>query len=240
MTTRSEREERGAERRAEHADIGELQRRVEAAAEHHNARQSGLPTAAKKQRAESKKNEAAASPAEAAGGPGAPKDRVRGPATLGGSREAKRAAATVLEVISGLRSTADGAAALGVTPNRYYQLELRALEGMIEALEPRRPHRGRRPSPENEIERLKRERDRLSRELARSQALVRLAHRSIGLPSPSASGAAGGKTGKRRRRRVAPRSKLIAEALRREVEPTERPAPAADDKTPEGDGRDVA
>lgn len=109
------------------------------------------------------------------------------PTGLRGSAEAKRAAAVLLEVLSGARHPRDGCAAMGVSLSRYYLLETRALEGMIAGLE-RRDHR-RRQRPEDELERLRRQRDRLERDLGRAQALVRAAQRSFGLaPSPEADG----------------------------------------------------
>lgn len=102
---------------------------------------------------------------------------------LPGSSEAKRSAAVVLEVLSGVQGPRAGSDALGVSLGRYYALESRALGGLIAALEPR--PKGRRRSPEQEVDRLGRERQRLERELVRAQALVRAAHRALGLaPSP--------------------------------------------------------
>ena len=57
----------------------------------------------------------------------------------GGTSEANRLAVAILEVLAGLRTPADAAAALGISVPRYYQLETRALEGMVTALEPRPP-----------------------------------------------------------------------------------------------------
>jgi hypothetical protein len=115
------------------------------------------------------------------------KKRAATTAGLRGSAEAKRTAAVMLEVLSGVRHPRDGCAAMGVSLSRYYTLETRALEGMITALE--RRERGRRQRPEDEVERLRRQRDRLERDLGRAQALVRAAQRSFGFsPSPEADG----------------------------------------------------
>lgn len=161
----------------------------------------------------------------------------RNSAGLEGSREAKRLAVVVLEVLAGTCTTAEGSAALGITTARYYQLEARALRGLIAALEPRMRGPGRRP--EARISALERERDRLARELARSQSLVRLAHRAIGIASPApAKPAKGGKApggGKKRRRRATARVRRVIGALREaSASPSEEPAQGA------GDGRDVA
>jgi len=161
-----------------------------------------------------------------------------GRGALEGSREAKRIAVVVLEVLAGTCTTAEGAAALGITTARYYQLEARALQGLIAALEPRTRGPGQRP--ESRISALERERDRLARELARSQSLVRLAHRAIGIASPApAKPAAGGKARgggkKKRRRRTTARVRRVVGALREPpASPSEEPAQGA------GDGRDVA
>jgi hypothetical protein len=158
-----------------------------------------------------------------------------GPKTLEGSAEAKRQAAVVLEVLSGLRGPSEGSEAMGLSLNRYYQLETRALQGLIAALEPR--PRGRQRRPEDEIGMLRHEKERLERELARAQALVRAAQRSIGIPAAtrdhrrSMKGKAVGQDGKpvRRRRRVVRATKAIA-MLRQTVEMTPRAEPRAESK----------
>ena len=104
----------------------------------------------------------------------------------------------MLEVLSGLRSPSEAASAMGVAVNRYYQLETRALQGVVDALEPR--PRGRQRKPEDEIEVLKKEAARVKNELSRTTALLRSTQRSLGLPAvkkqqPEEPG------GKKRRRR---------------------------------------
>src|SRR5262245_35607247 len=135
-----------------------------------------------------------------------------GPRTLTGSAEAKRVAAGILEVLSGLRSAGEGAQALGISLMRYYVLETRALQGLIGSLEPR--PRGRRQSPEDRLGALTRENERLEHELGRMQALVRAAQRSVGLaPVGRKIGTKDPKTG-RRRRRPHVRAKGVITALR--------------------------
>ena len=107
----------------------------------------------------------------------------RRPASPAASRQAARTAAAVLEVLAGQRSVAQAAADLGVSPPRYYQLESRALCGLVAACEPRR--KGRQRGPQHEAAALKKENDRLRQELTRQQTLVRLAQRSVGLSPPS-------------------------------------------------------
>ena len=100
--------------------------------------------------------------------------RKREPAAGGGvpgSTEAKRLAAGVLEVLSGLRGPQETSKLLGISLTRYYQLERRSLAGLIAALE-RRP-KGRRRSTEDELSALRRDKQRLEQELGRVQALLR-------------------------------------------------------------------
>lgn len=141
-----------------------------------------------------------------------PRARPTGPKTLTGSAEAKRQAVVILEVLSGLRDTGEGATAMGVSLTRYYTLETRALQGLITALEPR--PKGRQKTPEMQVAELERERKRLERELTRSQALVRAAQRAVGLParrSEKKGSKLGGKgKPKRRKRRVTRAAKAIA------------------------------
>src|SRR5262245_66637981 len=96
-----------------------------------------------------------------------------------GNMEARRVAACVLEVLSGLRSPTEGAAELGVSVARYYQLEQRALAGLLRGCEP--PRRGRAAASRDDVNRLERENERLKRECQRQQALVRLARQAAGL-----------------------------------------------------------
>ena len=87
-----------------------------------------------------------------------PKRRGRPPGTGGkpkqkstsirGSDEARHKAYLIIEALSGLRSPSDASALIGVTINRYYQLESRGLQGFVDALETRPA--GRQPSPEAE------------------------------------------------------------------------------------------
>lgn len=143
---------------------------------------------------------------------------------LPGSVGAKRHAAVILEVLSGLRGPREGSEAMGVSLNRYYQLELRALGGMIGALEPR--PKGRQTTPEDQIAELEREKRRLEQEVSRHQALVRAAHRSLGVPAlPTAKkgsrlrGKRTDKTKAPRRRRTVKRGAKVIARLRRVSEP---------------------
>jgi len=144
---------------------------------------------------------------------------------LPGSTEAKRLAAVILEVLSGLRGPREGSEAMSVSLNRYYQLETRALGGLIGALEPR--PKGRRTRPEDRIAELEREKRRLEQEVGRHQALVRAAHRSLGVPAlPAAKkrskvrGKGTDKTKSPRRRRTVKRGTKVIARLRRASEVT--------------------
>ena len=111
------------------------------------------------------------------------KRTLQGPkkkAVLNGSAEARRLAAGILEVMSGERGPAQVSEALGISSMRYYALEERAIQGMVKALEPR-PRGRKASSPEEEMLKLMKERDRLKRELDRSQALLRVVRKSVRL-----------------------------------------------------------
>lgn len=140
---------------------------------------------------------------------------ARAVATLDVGRDAKRTAAAILEVLAGTRTTTEAAAALGVSVPRYYALEARALAAVVKACEPRR--RGPRQTAERELVSVRRENGRLVRELARAQALLRAASRSVGLPPPPEREAARGGKGagkKKRRKRPTARALVAAKALR--------------------------
>jgi len=96
--------------------------------------------------------------------------------------EASRMAVVILEVLAGVRSPPDAASALGITSPRYYQLETRALNGLVGALKPR--PKGKQPSLESRIHQLERALEATRREAARQQALVRATQRSLGIKTP--------------------------------------------------------
>ncbi len=137
--------------------------------------------------------------------------RPRGPLVLEGSARAKQLGAAVLEVLSGIRSPASACEALGLALSRYYTLEVRALQGLITALEPR--PRGRQRTGEAELIQLQHDKERLEREVARSQALVRTAERAIGLPRLPTKPAKGG-PGKKRKHQPRVRSMKAITVLR--------------------------
>ncbi len=111
--------------------------------------------------------------------------------------------------------------------NRYYQLEERALQGLVSALEPR--PRGRRRGPEAMLGVLEREKAHLERELKRAQALVRSAQRTVGLPplrrEEKTKAEPDGKK-KRRTRRAMVRASKVVEALVEALQETVTEAPS--------------
>jgi hypothetical protein len=150
--------------------------------------------------------------------PAAKPSRLRhapGGAGLGkdAGHEAQRLAAAILEVLAGVRTPSQAAEALGVSLPRYFQLETRAMQALVAGCEPR--PRGPGHSAEKELAALKRQQERLQRELSRQQTLARLAQRNIGLPPPkTAADKPGGKDkSKKRRRRPVVRALRAAEVL---------------------------
>jgi hypothetical protein len=134
-------------------------------------------------------------------------------AGLNGSAEGKRKASVVLEVLGGLRSPTSASVALGISIQAYYLLEIRALQGLLNAVDAT-PGKGGRPSTGGGLSRLIAERDRLERELLHAHALLRVAQRAMGLPP--ADGARTNKTAKAKDKRKRPkvRGRYAAQALR--------------------------
>lgn len=127
-----------------------------------------------------------------------------------GSDAARRLAALLIEAWSGVRSTQSASDAMGVAVTRFYQLEARALQVLVSAMEPR--PRGRQITPAGEIAKLKAEILRLRRDAERFQALYRTAQRALGLavakPTEQTDNAAVG--GKRKR---GPRKRARGQAV---------------------------
>jgi hypothetical protein len=139
------------------------------------------------------------------------------------SREAQRTAALILEVLAGGRTPTQAAEALSVSVPRYYQLEARAMRGLLAACEAR--PRGPGKSADKELAALRRQHERVQRELTRQQTLVRLAQRTIGLAAPPAQ-ATKAAPGKKRRRAVVRALQAAAHLQRQsqEAPATEGPA----------------
>lgn len=139
----------------------------------------------------------------------------------GADGEERRLCAVILEVLGGGRTPSEAAGAIGVSAARYYALEARALGGLLDAC--RRRPKGRRKTPQAELEKLRSDQKRLESQCARLQALVRASQRAVGLapppPPPKGKedrGAAGGKK-RRRARRPQVRALRAAKSLDGEV-----------------------
>jgi len=139
----------------------------------------------------------------------------------GASPEAQRLAAAVLEVLAGVRTPRQAAEALGIALPRYFQWETRAIQALVGACEPR--PRGRVRNADKELSAVKKQYERLQRELTRQQTLVRLAQRTVGLTPPKAAHPAGGKDKKKRVRRPAIRAYRAAQALHQLSQETRDP-----------------
>jgi len=147
-------------------------------------------------------------------------------------RDAQRLAAAILEVLAGVRTPGQAAEALGVSLPRYFQIETRAMQALVASCEPRPRGPGR--SIDKELSVLRRQHERLQRELSRQQTLMRLAQRTIGLAPPKAavnqpSGKDKSKDkSKKRRRRPVVRALRAAEVVqRRSQEAPIQEAPSA-------------
>jgi hypothetical protein len=126
--------------------------------------------------------------------------------------EARRRAAAILEVLAGARSPSQAAAALSLSPMRYYFFEMRALKGLVEACNT--PPKGRALTPESELAKLRKRFLRLERECARYAALARMSQRAVNLaPPPPLSKSSHG--AKKVRRRHPPRALKLAAALQK-------------------------
>lgn len=137
-----------------------------------------------------------------------------GGVTLGkeASREAAKLAAAILEVLAGARTPAQAAEALGISLPRYFQVETRAMQALVVSCEVRPP--GRTPNADKALADLRRQHERLQRELGRQQTLVRLAQRTIGLSPPAVPTKP--TPGKKKQRRPVVRALHAAQQLQRQ------------------------
>jgi hypothetical protein len=115
-----------------------------------------------------------------------------------GSLEARKMAEVVLEVLSGAMTPTEAAESTGMSVQKYYMVESRALDGLVLACEPRK--RGYVRSAERELEALKKKHAGLERECARYQALARASRRAVGLRLPKKGKEAKDKKGRRKRK----------------------------------------
>ena len=149
----------------------------------------------------------------------------------GASREARRLASTVLEVLSGSLGPGEAAQLLGCSSPQYYKREARALEGLLQGCEPHA--RGRQRKPEQELEKLRASHAKLERECARLQALVRALGKTVGRKgqptskksAPTTAKTVTDKAGKRKQRRrpKVARGLRLAEELKENGAKTEAP-----------------
>jgi hypothetical protein len=131
----------------------------------------------------------------------------KGPHILGGSAGARQWAEAILQVLAGEWTPGEGAQSLGVSLPRYYAVESRAMSGLVQACEPRNGRR--RQGTEKEVTVLKSEVQRLERECARKQALLRASLRAVGMQPPIVQKRKG-----KRRRKPTVRALKMATALR--------------------------
>jgi hypothetical protein len=129
------------------------------------------------------------------------------------SREAQKTAAAILDVLAGNRTPAQAAEALEMSLVRYFQLETRALHALVHSCEAR--PRGPSRNPDKELSDLKRQYDKLQRELGRQQTLVRMAQRTIGLAAPAKPSP--GQNQKKKRRRPTVRALKAAAHLQQRI-----------------------
>lgn len=125
--------------------------------------------------------------------------------------ESRRYAACVLEVLAGLRSPEQAAEALSMSLPTYYNLETRALRGLIHGCTPTPP--GRTLMLLKQVRSLELKSAALEKQVGRYQALLRNAQRSAGLLPPPAP--APGKTPGRRKHRPVVRALRAIEVLQR-------------------------
>jgi hypothetical protein len=153
---------------------------------------------------------------------------MRAKAKASVSREAQRFAAAILEVLAGVRTPTEAAAAMSVSVPRYYLWEQRALEGLVRACEPR--PQGKGGSERHQIARLEKELGRLRQDCARQQALVRASQRTIGLAAPPGyplAGAAGKPVAKSGSKPPATSGTAVAGKAKRKRRPVARALVAA-------------
>jgi hypothetical protein len=138
--------------------------------------------------------------------------RPSGSTALAGTAAAKQLAAVVLEVLSGACGPAAGSQRLGISLPRYYALETRGLQALVAALEPR--PRGRMRQVDSAA--VRREQERLERDVLRLQALVRTLQRAVAVAPPPKEA--------RRRRKTKPRATKVIAQLRAGTDADSGPA----------------
>jgi hypothetical protein len=147
--------------------------------------------------------------------------------TDGVSPEARHQAAAILEVLAGVRTPTDVAQQLAISLTRYYIMEGRALQGLVQACEPR--PQGRVRTSASELAALRRECAQLRRQVARQQALLRVTERTLGLAGTTTSAQSDSKSSKKKRQRKPKIRALQAAAVLQEPAP---PVPSDHGRSP--------
>jgi len=122
--------------------------------------------------------------------------------------ESRKQAACVLEVLAGVRTPEQAAQALGVSVPTYYNLETRALRGLVHGCTPEPP--GRKSALQKRLRESEARYAQLERQLQRYQALLRSAQRTAALPPVATPRRdADAKSGGRKRRSRKPRVRAL-------------------------------
>lgn len=132
--------------------------------------------------------------------------------------ESRRQAAVVLEVLAGLRSPEEAAEALGVSAPTYYNLETRALRGLVHGCTPDPP--GRKMALEKRLREMASEKRGLEQQVQRYRALLRSTQRAgeMLVESPRTKRKSGSKTtGTSKARKPRVRALRAIEALTTEL-----------------------
>lgn len=134
------------------------------------------------------------------------------------SPEGRRRVAAILSVLAGEIRPKEAAEALGLKLSYYYALENRGYEGLGSAVDP--VGRGRSSSPEREAAVFRRANARLSREVERLKAVLRVTQRAVGMAALSSKPGKGVEEGGRRKkgRRPVVRALRYLRAARAEPE----------------------
>jgi transposase-like protein len=82
-------------------------------------------------------------------------------------------AALILQVRSGQLTASDAARQMGISRKTYYQWERRALQGLMQGLQPGRPGRPR-ARPSSEVQRLRQKVKTLEQQLETTEQVARL------------------------------------------------------------------
>lgn len=133
--------------------------------------------------------------------------------------QARRQAAAVLEVLAGLRRPEQAAEALNISLPTYFNLETRALRGLIWACTPHPP--GRQQALGGKLRHAEAKAAQLQQQVQRYQALLRSMQRSVGL---SAAAAKDDASTKRRRKKPAVRALRAIAALTQAAAPASPPS----------------